>query len=209
MEASQVPNSVSQGFNLLREDNTDTSGGLMVYTRSDIPRRRLTAVEYNKDGIESICIKVILGNTKTVIACIYKHPRVENNVFKTVSCSISDQLFRNYSDAFFIGDMNSYPNKIGVIKYICVMYSLHNLIKNPTCHKAATSTLLGVGLVSNRTNIFVEANYINDITSAPFHVCEVFDGVEDMVWFTNELLLDIVNHHALVKRKLIKRESVP
>ena len=139
----------------------------MVYTRSDIPHRRLTAVEYNKDGIESICIEVILGNTKTVVACIYKHPRVENNVFKTVSCSISDQLFRNYSDAFFIGDMNSYPNKIGVIKYICVMYSLHNLIKNPTCHKAATSTLLGVGLVSNRAKYLGVLNCVCELSD--FH----------------------------------------
>ena len=129
------------------------------------------------------------------------------------------------------------------------MYSLCNLIKNPTCHKAATSTLLDVVLVSNRAKYlgvlncvcemsdfhnfvgastrkfaprqqpkhifyrsyknFVETNYKNDITSAPFHVCEVFDDVEDMVWFTNELLSDIVNHHAPVKRKLIKRESVP
>ena len=71
-----------RGFNLLREDNTDSSGGLMVYIRSDIPHRRLTAVEYNKEGIESICVEVILGNTKTVIACIYKHPRVKNDVLK-------------------------------------------------------------------------------------------------------------------------------
>ena len=221
----------------------------MVYIRSDIPHRRLTAVEYNKDGIESICIEVILGNTKTVIACIYKHPRVKNYVFKTAFCSISDQLFRNCSDAIFIGDMNSDPNKNGVIKDICDMYSLCNLIKYPTCHKAATSTLLDIVLLSNRAKYlgvlncvcevsdfhnfvgastrkfaprqqpkhifyrsyknFVEANYKNDITRAPFHVCEVFDDVEDMVWFTNELLSDIVNHYAPVKRKLIKRESVP
>ena len=55
----------------------------------------------------------------------------------------------------------------------------------------------------------MEADYKNDIACAPFQVCEVFDDVDDMVWFTNELLSDIVNHHAPVKRKLIKRESVP
>ena len=55
----------------------------------------------------------------------------------------------------------------------------------------------------------MEADYKNDIASAPFQVCEVFDDVDDMVCFTNELLSDIVNHHAPVKRKLIKREYVP
>ena len=38
-------------FNILREDNTAASGGLMMYIRSDITHRRLTAAEYNKDGI--------------------------------------------------------------------------------------------------------------------------------------------------------------
>ena len=52
---------------------------------------------------------------------------------------------------------------------------------------------------------FVEANY----KTTPSHVYEVFDDVEDMVWFTNELLSDKVNHHAPVKLRLIKRESVP
>ena len=56
---------------------------------------------------------------------------------------------------------------------------------------------------------FVESDYKRDITSAPFHVCRVSDDVDDMVWFTNELLSDIVNHHAPVKQKLIKRDSVP
>ena len=236
-------------FNILREDNTAASGGLMVYIRSDIPHRRLTAAEYNKDGIETICIEVLLGKTKTVIACIYKHPRVKNDLFKSAFSFISDQLFRNCTDTIFIGDMNCDPNKNNVIKDICDTYNLCNLIKDPTCHKADVSTLLDVVLVSNRAKYlsvlncacemsdfhnfvgaatrrfaphqkpkhifyrsyknFVESDYKRDITSAPFHVCHVFDDVDDMVWFTNELLSDIVNHHAPVKQKMIKRDSVP
>ena len=134
-------------FNILREDNTAASGGLMVYIRSDIPHRRLTAAEYNKDGIETICIEVLLGKTKTVIACIYKHPRVKNDLFKSAFSFISDQLFRNCTDTIFIGDMNCDPNKNNVIKDICDTYNLCNLIKDPTCHKADVSTLLDVVLV--------------------------------------------------------------
>ena len=53
------------------------------------------------------------------------------------------------------------------------------------------------------------SDYKNDIAVAPVHVCHVFDDVDDMVWFTNELLWDIANHHAPVKQKMIKKDSVP
>ena len=53
----------------------------------------------------------------------------------------------------------------------------------------------------------MESVYKSDIDSAHFHVCHVFDDVGDMAWFTNELLSDIVNHHAPVKQKMIKRDS--
>ena len=154
-------------FDILRKDTTAASGGLMVYIRWDIPHRRLTAAEYNKYGIETICIEVLLGNTKTVFACtcIYKHPLVKNNIFKSAFSFISDQLFRNCTDTIFIGDMNCDPNKNNVIKDICDTYNLCNLIKDPTCHKADVSTLLDVVLVSNR------AKYLSVLNCA----CEVSD----------------------------------
>ena len=40
-------------------------------------------------------------------------------------------------------------------------------------------------------------------------MCHVFEDVDDMVWFTTELLSDIVNHHVPVKQKMIKTDSVP
>ena len=42
----------------------------------------------------------------------------------------------------------------------------------------------------------------------PFHVCEIFDDIEDMAWFTSSLLSTIINKHAPMKRKLIKQEPV-
>ena len=41
------------------------------------------------------------------------------------------------------------------------------------------------------------------------HVCEIFDDIEDMAWFTSSLLSTIINEHAPMKRKLVKQESVP
>ena len=58
------------GFTLHRQDNTSMSGGLMVYIRSDIPHRRLRNIEYNDNGIETLCCELTFGKSKTVITCI-------------------------------------------------------------------------------------------------------------------------------------------
>ena len=61
-----------QGYNIYRQDNTSTSGGLIIYVRSDIPQRRLLNAECNTDGIESLCIELTIGKTKTVFTCVYR-----------------------------------------------------------------------------------------------------------------------------------------
>ena len=63
-----------KGFELYRQDFTSKSGGLLVHVRDDIPQRRLPLAEVNSDGFESICIEITIGNKKTIITSIYKHP---------------------------------------------------------------------------------------------------------------------------------------
>ena len=49
---------------------------------------------------------------------------------------------------------------------------------------------------------FVDSDFIDDISAAPFHVAEIFDDVSDMTWFTSNLISDIVDDHAPIKTKL-------
>ena len=56
---------------------------------------------------------------------------------------------------------------------------------------------------------FDDAEFFSAVSSTPFHVCEIFDDIEDMAWFTSSLLSTIINEHASMKRKLVKQESVP
>ena len=75
-----------QGYNIFRQDNTSSSGGLIIYVRSDIPHRRLVNAECNKNGIESLCIEWTIGKAKTVVSCVYKHPKMKYMVFKESIC---------------------------------------------------------------------------------------------------------------------------
>ena len=56
---------------------------------------------------------------------------------------------------------------------------------------------------------FDDSSFINDMSSAPFHVAEIFDDVSDMAWFTSSLVSDITNCHAPIKTKYVKCKSVP
>lgn len=138
-----------EGFTLYRQDHTGSSGGIIIYVRSDLPHRRITHLECNAEGLESVCIEIAIGKRKTILSCIYKHPKVTHSLFKDNVCLMADKILQLCADAVFIGDMNCCPTKSTTIKDICDMYNLTNLIKGPTCHKGAISTLLDVILVTN------------------------------------------------------------
>ena len=75
-----------------RQDLSTSSGGLLVYVRGDIPHRRVKLSEINSDGFESLCIEVKIGNTKTQVCCVYKHPNVSNAYFKQCLSNICDKI---------------------------------------------------------------------------------------------------------------------
>ena len=56
---------------------------------------------------------------------------------------------------------------------------------------------------------FDDANFIQDMSGAPFHVAEIFDDASDMAWFTSTMISDVINDHAPLKTKLLKFKPVP
>ena len=141
--------SMVEGYSLYRQDLTSSSGELIVYVRDDLPHRRIAHVEINRDGFETLCLEITIGKSKTVITCIYKHPKVTNELFIKYFPRLSDMLWRSHDDFVYLGDMNCCPIKYHAIENICEQYDLTNLIKEPTCHKGPTTSLLDVILVSN------------------------------------------------------------
>ena len=236
-------------YSLYRQDVSSSSGGLLIYVRADLPHRRLNYAEINEHGFESLCMEITVGKTTTVLACIYKHPKLKNDAFKCYLSNMADSLFRTHSDLVFLGDMNCCPSKSTTIQDFCEIYGLTNLITEPTCHKGDVSTLLDVILVTNprrylgtlnsECNIsdfhniigaatrrfapslkpqkiiyrsyksFNDADFLFDLQYAPFHVMNIFDDADDMAWYTSTLISDVIDSHAPVKSKFVKRQSVP
>ena len=240
---------LSEGFVIHRQDKSATSGGLLVYIRSDLPHRRLPECEINENGIETLSLEITAGASKSIITCVYKNPKVKHDVFKTSLTLLADKILQMSSDFILIGDMNCCPNKSAIISDVCELFDLQNLIKEPTCHKGPTPTILDVILVSNPRryggtlncpcplsdfhNVIAAATkrfapsqqprqisyrsyknfndeaFISDIIHAPFQVCDIFDDVEDMSWYTSSLLGGIIDAHAPMRTKTIKAQSVP
>ena len=238
-----------QDYVLHRKDFTASSGGLLAYVRADLPHRRLVNIDGHTDGIECLCIEITIGKTKTVLTCLYKHPKVKHDIFANYFSSICDELLKSYDDLVFLGDLNCCPTKSNTVKNICDTYCLTNLIKDPTCHKGPTPTLLDAILVNNPRkyldiinvpceisdvhNIigaatrrfapllkphtiyyrsyknFNDQSYVNDISMAPFHVADIFDDVDDVAWFTSALISDVIDSHAPIRSKTLKKHSVP
>ena len=90
------------GFYIYRQDYTASSGGLLVYMRSDIAHRRLVQHEINMDGIESMCIEVHNNKLRRVYVCIYKHPSVSDTVFLTHLSQMADRLLIMSWYCFFL-----------------------------------------------------------------------------------------------------------
>ena len=89
----------------------------------------------------------------------------------------------------------------------CPISDFHNIIGAATKRFAPLKTHRQILYRSYKT--FNEIDFINDIESAPFHVMDIFDDVDDMAWFTSTLISDVIDDHAPIRTKTIKPECVP
>ena len=88
----------------------------------------------------------------------------------------------------------------------CPISDFHNIIGAATKRFAPLKT---PRQILYRYKSFNEIDFINYIESAPFHVMDIFDDVDDMAWFTSTLIRDVIDDHAPIRTKTIKSESVP
>ena len=84
------------------------------------------------------------------------------------------------------------------------------------CHKlVCTSTKVHVPIHAPRKikyrslKKFNDDEFQKDISLIPFHAFECFEDNDDTVWAKNKALLEIINTHAPLKQKTLKKNNVP
>ena len=89
----------------------------------------------------------------------------------------------------------------------CPLSDFHNIVGGATKQYAPFEKPRKIYYRSYKN--FDDNEFIRDISNVPLHVGEIFDDIDDLSWFTSSLLIDVINEHAPVKSKILKRASVP
>ena len=56
---------------------------------------------------------------------------------------------------------------------------------------------------------FDNSVFKQEIQQIPFHVCDIFDDIDDQSWAYNKLVCNVLDEHAPIKTKIIKKNQVP
>ena len=92
-------------------------------------------------------------------------------------------------------------------KHVCCIESdVHQMV----CFSTKFNAPRPASVITYRsyTN-FNREQFLCDLASAPFHAAQVFDTVDDAYWFSESLLLDVVNKHVPLKKRVIKQKRIP
>ena len=56
---------------------------------------------------------------------------------------------------------------------------------------------------------FNEESFRSDVESTPFHVSHIFEDIDDITWCHERLFLSVIDDHAPLKQKTLKKDSLP
>ena len=107
-------------------------------------------------------------------------------------------------DVILVTNRNRY---FGVLNTQCCVSDFHNIIGGATRRYAPSQKPQTILYRSYKH--FNDADFLHDLQSAPFHVMRIFDDADDMAWYTSTRIGNVIDSHAPVKYKLVKRQSVP
>ena len=231
-------------FKHVRQDRNSHGGGIMVYVRDTIPHR------FNKGtfaGIDCVNVELSMKKKKWNIMFIYRPPCISETTFCDFMFDACENVLQSADNLnVFIGDMNCNMFKPNKLIDICDIFGLTNVIKDATCFKGETPTLVDVILTnkprsfSDSFNIdlgvsdfhnsigvaskmfaptqikrkiyyrsmrkFNESSFQSDVNNIPFHVCDIFDDIDDKYWAHNLLVNDVLDSHAPLKTRSVSKQ---
>ena len=115
-----------------RKDRSEHGGGVLLYTRGDIPSRQLQVKSHG--DIECIAVEVIIAKTKWFICGSYNPQKSLILSHLSTLSSILENYMPLYDNFIILGDFNSEITENSMSDF-SELFNLHNLIKEPTCYK--------------------------------------------------------------------------
>ena len=148
------------GFSLIRKDRDCHGGGLLLYTRNDIPVRRHPSLEMTR--VENITVEVTIGKTPWYIVAAYRPPKLSDATFTHECTALLDSVLMKSSNIILMGDLNYdllLPNTKGrPLTHLCDIFDLTNIVKKPTCITRTNQSLLDVILTTSPRSVLTHGN---------------------------------------------------
>ena len=116
-------------YHFWRADRIAYGGEIAAYVRSDLPCDRKKILEFK--NIESICIEILVGNTKWLISGVYRPQTINEKTFNDDFIKTRDKITTNYDNFMYIGDLNYDfldEKKCAPLVSVCDILDLANLV---------------------------------------------------------------------------------
>lgn len=175
-----------------RKDRSNRlGGGVVIYARDSLACRRRYDIEIN--GLEAVWVELRIKSKQILIGGIYRPPDSNDNYFNLLLESMDRAVNTNIIDIIILGDfnLNILHNANSKVNELMTLYSLSQLITEPTYYTENSSSLIDLVFVRNKSNILfsgVADTFLSDQTR--FHCPQI-------------VLLKFFKHHTKsFKRKI-------
>ena len=132
----------------------DPHGGVIIYVKDGIHYKRRDDLEVR--GIESIWIELIHNRKSILYGVFYRPPESDSQYLSNIEDSIALAIDTDILDVIITGDFNfNYLNSQArrKIDILCVQFSLHQSITEPTHYTEKSCYLIDIILVTNKNNL--------------------------------------------------------
>ena len=148
-----------EGYTILRKDRNRRGGGVACYVRSDLCHNTHDKIS---EDLECVVLDILLPNTKQFIVGIFYRPPDENNFLEKFA-KLLTPLDLNDKELYLLGDfnINTFCNNENLFKLnknalrkeqyttlqkqyieLCSLFSLKQIIEEPTRTTSTSSTLI-------------------------------------------------------------------
>ena len=124
------------------------------------------------------------------------------NIIKDPTCFKAD--IPTLVDVFLTNKPRSFS---GAINVDIGSSDFHNFIG--VASKMFTPPFLKRKVVYRSMKYFCDKSFQNDLDKMPFHICNIFEDIDDIYWAQNMLFTSVLTEHAHLKVKSINKTQVP
>ena len=114
-------------------DRNAHGGGLMIYLKNNIPYKEVKP-RLLPNEVEVIIIEIVIKKEKWLLIGGYNPCKEKTAYFLSHLSKEIDAHLSSYENLILLGDFNAISTNASLMEF-CEMYSLSNLITDPTCFK--------------------------------------------------------------------------